>query len=186
MPLEPQPSVPVEEQVDGSVMEGLFVRCLGAQGEFAEELRRVGVDVARLEPVYPRSQLRTALEVAWRHALPNLTREEAFRHLGRLFTEGMLQTLLGRVIGVAVVMSGPDRIMAKMDKHIRSGRRPTNITVVTEQLEPAHWRCVVHDLHAIPEFFMGTTEAWLRRAGGEPKVTLVRTSASGFELDVRW
>lgn len=183
--MTPTPTAVHETLVDGSMVEGLFVRALKLSGPVADELKRVGIDLNHLEPKYPRHVFRDALELVARHVYPMLTREKAIYELGRQSVEGFLGTLLGKVIGTAVLLGGPDRVIEKMPKHARTGDA-TYDRIKVQKVGEAHWRADVDDPAAIPEYFAGMTHAWLRRAGVTPSIELTPTGPGAFAMVVRW
>jgi uncharacterized protein (TIGR02265 family) len=114
-------TVEQEPMIARSVLEGLFVHALQPEGAFAQELNAVGFDVAAPNPRYPQQVLVRSLDVAWQHRFPTLSRDEAWRQLGRLFIEGYFQTTVGRLIGFAVPALRPTRFVSMIPTYVRTG-----------------------------------------------------------------
>jgi uncharacterized protein (TIGR02265 family) len=110
-----------EPMVARSVLEGLFVHALQPEGAFAEELNAAGFDAATQAPRYPQTVLVRGLDVAWQHRFPTLSRDEAWRELGKLFIEGYFQTTVGRLIGFSVPALRPTRFVSMIPSYVRTG-----------------------------------------------------------------
>src|SRR5262245_35964957 len=106
------------ETTDYAVFEGLFRRALHVDpnGPLAEELRQVGFDLRAPKGRYPSAVWQSALDVAAKHHYPKLTVDQGHRELGRLFTAGFFETIVGKVIGSIIPFLGNDRMMARMPK----------------------------------------------------------------------
>lgn len=172
-------------QIDGSMVEGLFLRALQVSGPLADELRRIGIDLQHLAPHYPRAVFLAGLELAARLDYPSLAHPRALHELGRRTVEGFLSTLLGQVIGAAVVLGGADRVMAKLPRYARTGDASYDRIQVTK-LGPGAWRADVNDPEALPDYFAGMTEAWLRRAHVTPTLHLEHRGLGQFSMLVSW
>ena len=61
---------PGECQIQQSSFEGLFVKVLKVDGDFAEDLRKAGFDVARQQPSYPSPVFKACMEIGCRHVYP--------------------------------------------------------------------------------------------------------------------
>jgi uncharacterized protein (TIGR02265 family) len=183
--MQTDPTTAAAVLIDGSMVEGLFVRALKLSGPVVVELKRLGIDLDHLEPKYPRATFHSALELVARQVYPLLTREKAIYELGRQSVEGFLDTLLGKVISTAVLLGGPDRVVEKMPKHARTGDAKYD-RIKVQKVGDAHWRADVNDPAAIPEYFAGMTSAWLRRAGVAPGIELAPTGPGAFSMVIRW
>ena len=169
----------------GSFFEGLFVRALGAEGAFADALKTVGVDVRRLQPGYPIEVWNEALEVAWKQCFAHLTREEAYRELGRQMAYGFARTLVGRVVDVSLPLLGPERFVQRIPSLSKLDSYEYQVRV--ESLGERRFR--VHywnDPDAKPDFMAGLFEVGLRKTGVQPVVTVARREPKAFELDLSW
>ncbi len=169
----------------GSFFEGLFVRALRAEGAFAEALRAVGVDVRRLQPTYPIEVWNEALEVAWKQRLAHLSREEAYRELGRKMAQGFTRTLVGKVVDVSLPLLGPERFVQRIPSLHKLDS--FDYQVQAERLGERHFRVKYReDPDAKPDFMAGLFEVGLQRTGVDPQVEVTHRESRGFDLDLRW
>lgn len=101
------------------VFEALFVHALG--DSLREDLVRVGFDSRNPESTYPLRVLDRSLAIAASSLrFAHLSYDEAYLRLGEAFIEGILQTTLGQVVGVAILLSGPARTARRLPSLIRS------------------------------------------------------------------
>ncbi len=174
-----------DHQTQGSLFEGLFVRALGAQGAFKSELRANGYDIDRPEPAYPAAVFNACLRVAHRHCYPDVDAASAFRALGVRFTNGFLETIVGRVVGVGLPLLGPERFLRKFPTLARMDSSPVQVTV-----EPAGERAMRltfrDDPHLNPDFVAGILEGGLRVTKVEPTVNVEKVVANGCDIVCRW
>lgn len=172
----------MQNEVDWSIFESLFVRAFQPTGTFADELKMAGLDLKSPLPRYPESTLTTALDVAWRHAYPRLTRDEAHRKLGLRSGERFFETRVGSVMGAAMPLVGPDRVMASMPRRIKSG---TTGDCQVEKLSDGDWR-ITFGATTSPEFAAGNLVAALRRCKVTPTAQVEPTSDGKTHIRVRW
>lgn len=97
-------------------------------GDLRAEFRLLGVDFTRLQPAYPMETWEAGLELVWRACFRELTREEAWRRIGREFMQGYVQTplgaarlLMGRALGVR-------RMMHRMGRNFRTASNTSTVT----------------------------------------------------------
>ena len=175
---------PASPRVAGSMFEGLFVRALPPEPAFHADLKAVGVDVERLLPQYPMRVWLEALAVARRHYFPGHTQQQADRLLGRLFVQGFLDTLAGRVAGALLPMVGPARMLDRAERNISIGRPDIRVTVQvvgeTERL------LLFEDAAPLPDFAAGSIAVGLERARAQAEVTVEDRQATSYVLRVRW
>lgn len=169
----------------GSFFEGLFVRALGAEGALADALRTVGVDVRRLQSSYPIEVWNEALEVAWRQCFPHLSRESAYRELGRQLAYGFIRTLVGKVVDVSLPLLGSERFILRIPSLSKLDSFEYQVEVVS--LGERHYRVSYReDPDAKPDFMAGLFEVGLRRTGVEPTVVVTMRGPTGFDLEMSW
>jgi uncharacterized protein (TIGR02265 family) len=176
------PSARVEETTDNSAFEGLFQRALKPDGAFADELCAAGYDLRRPHPKYPTRVWRACLEIALRHAHPGKPREEGMRALGHAFIAGFFDTIIGRLVAVALPLLGPERITQKFPKYWEATRPGVKIETIVEN--PNRHRLLFRDPHPMPDFVAGIIEAALQRAGKNIRVEVGMRTAIGFEIVV--
>jgi uncharacterized protein (TIGR02265 family) len=169
----------------GSFFEGLFIHSLRASGPFADALRASGFDVGKTKAIYPIEVWNEALEVAWRHCYPGLSREAAYRELGRQLGEGFLKTWMGKVVDMGLPMLGPERLISRIPNLVALDTFRYDVSVT--QLGWHHHRvCFRSDPDAKPDLMAGLIESGLRRTGIVPCVTVTMRAARDFDIDVTW
>lgn len=104
-----------------SMFEGLFDRVLKPAGEFREALKVAGYDMANPKPEYPIEVWRECLYVAAKFKYPQLTRDDAWRAIGRTFLQGYFETIIGRLIAAAFPHFSPRTFVSRAPRLMRSG-----------------------------------------------------------------
>jgi uncharacterized protein (TIGR02265 family) len=151
-------------------------------GSFAEELRAAGYDLTRPRLKYPTRIWRECLEIAVRHAHPGKLHADAMRLLGHAFIEGFFDTIMGRLVSVALPLLGPERITQKFPQYWEATRPGVKIETIVEN--PNRHRLCFRDPHPMPDFVAGIIEAALRRAGKKIRVEVGARSAISFDIIV--
>lgn len=105
---------PPGHATDLSMFEGLFDKMLKPQGAFAAALKTAGYDAAHTKPSCPSQVFTDCMTVAARHAFPQLGVDQAYRCLGRIFTEGFLKTIPGKLVNATMPMIGPKRFVQRI------------------------------------------------------------------------
>ena len=189
MELKPQPASAagskVQPRVPVSVMEGLFVRGIKADGGLIERLRALGYDPRRPEVTYPITTYQKCISAARYELYPHLSDEEAYRTLGRTLANGFLETLVGKVVGVAMPMIGPARVVERIPRYVSVMGRPemvVRITLAGDRGRRVHFG----DTYNHPDFMAGNLEVALERASATPTVVVEERSAEGYRLFARW
>jgi uncharacterized protein (TIGR02265 family) len=172
---------------EGSLFEALFAHGLVPAGDFKAELLRVGVDVDRLKGRYTGREFRDALEVARRHVHPQLRDDEAYRLLGRLLMVNFLNTLVGRVLGVALPLMHAKSFLERTPRFIRMGRPQVKVRVVAVPGEAQAMDVSVEDPSDIPPgVLLGIAEVGLERVAAVPHIEVTARAAGRFTMRVRW
>ena len=167
------------------MFEGLFDRVLRPTGAFAEDLRLAGYDPRRAQPEYPTRVWHACLDVARRHVHAGLAPEEAYRRLGQALTRGFLDTLVGKLLGAAVSLLGPDGVMVRLHRFWGSGQPDARVR--TEQVGPRDWRVHVEGPLVIPPFAAGVLEGiltWVKAP--EVRVTVADPTPGHVVLHATW
>ncbi len=167
-----------------SAFEGLFVRALPPEPAFHADLKAMGVDVERLLPQYPVKVWNEAVAVARRHFFPGHTVQQADWQLGRLFIQGFLDTLAGRVAGAILPVVGPARMLERTQRSFAMAR--SNFRVTVQVVGETERRLLFEDMSPQPEFTGGIIEAGLERTWVRAEVTVEDRQATSFLLRVRW
>lgn len=85
-----------------SMFDGLFSVALTPTGAFRDELKACGFDADQPRTEYPLKVWHDCLDVAAKHLHPTESRERAWELIGKRFIEGYLETLVGKIIAVAL------------------------------------------------------------------------------------
>lgn len=174
-----QPRVPV------SVMEGLFVRGLKAEGALLERILGLGYDPRRPEVTYPITTYQKCISAARYELYAHLSDEEAYRRLGRTLANGFLETLVGRVVGVAMPMIGPARVVERIPRYVSVMGRPEMVVRIIPAGDRGR-RVHFGDTYNHPDFMAGNLEVALERASSTPTVVVEERTAEGYRLFARW
>ena len=179
-PAGPSPA----ETTDYAIFEGLFRRALRVEpnGPMADELRQVGFDLRAPKGRYPTSVLKAALDVASRHRFPGLPLEQGHRELGRLFTSGFSETIVGRVMGSIIPFLGMELLMARMQKF--TSMTTAGATVESIKEGEKKWRLRYHVRHWSPDFTAGALESGVAKVNMPVTVVVENRSETGFDLVV--
>jgi uncharacterized protein (TIGR02265 family) len=171
-----------EETTDNAAFEGLFQRALKPEGAFAEQLRVAGYDLSKPLTRYPTRVWRACLEVARRHVHPSKSPEEGMRLLGHAFIAGFFDTIIGKLVAVALPLLGPERLIQKFPKYWEATR--PGVTIETMVDSPTRHRLLFRDPHPMPDFVAGIIQAALERAGKNIRVDVGTRTVAGFEIIV--
>ncbi|MFZ5445359.1 MAG: DUF2378 family protein [Myxococcota bacterium] len=171
-----------------SMFEALFDRRLKPDGSFAEELKTAGYDAARAEPTYPTELWVRCLEIARRHRFAELSDQEAYRRIGREFSEGFLETLVGRIVGVALPFMSPRTFVRRLANYLRLGRSDTDLIFDLKRDEPGAIDAVVHNPSAVPgDFVAAIIDAAFARLEVKNGTVVVRQDGPyDYHLEIRW
>jgi len=175
---------PASHPVAGNAFQGLFVRALPPEPAFHADLKAVGVDVEKLLPQYPLTVWLEAVAVARRHFFPGHTVQQADWQLGRLFTQGFLNTMVGRALGVMLPMLGPARQLDRVERNFALARPDVRITV--QVVGESERLLLFKDVAPMADFSGGVIEAGQERAQARAEVTVEDRQATSYVLRVRW
>lgn len=169
-------------------VEALFRRAFpgGVPARCRERLRQVGLDLDRpLLPAYPVQVWTAALEVTVAELFPALTREEAYRELGRLMVTGYAQTAIGRAMFSLSALLGPRQTLRRINRQLRSANN-FNETHLTE-LGPGHCLLYIKQAVTVPTYYQGVLEAGLGVIGTrDVQVVPGAWDGEGIAYTVRW
>ncbi len=97
--------------------------------------------------------VRQALDATWRRTFPGLSRDDAFRELGRLSVRGYLDTMIGKAVLGMFRLLGVRRSLLKLHQSISGGSNYVKTT--SEQVGPTTIEITVHDASEMPTFWEG-------------------------------
>jgi len=163
-----------------------LVRCASPDTTLRAELLAAGYDVDRPRALYPGSVFIACQAAVQRAVYSHLDLKAAQRQLGRDLVRAYFETLVGRVVGMALKVAGPDRAMKRVALSFRSVFEPVDIE--THLLGPRDWRVEFRAYPFPSESAAGTCEGALLQAGAQqPSVEVERThSPEDFDLRIRW
>lgn len=147
--------------IDGSVLEGLYLRVLKPEGEFKAQLRAAGFDADRPEARYPEEVFARTLKIA---AAQSFGREDplmAYRRLGHALIEGYFVTILGRVTAAMLPVLG---VAGALKRIGRLWTVPQPGMVISAKPEEAgRWTITFSNESMTADLVAGIVEAALRR-----------------------
>lgn len=177
--------MPTAVSVQATLFESL-VRCAKPDPELLAELRALGYDADKPRTTYPAAVFLACQDAVLRHAYGSAASKKAQREMGRDLVQRYFDTLVGRVVGTALKMAGPERAMKRVKLSFSSVFDPVDIQ--SEPLAPADWIVRFRGYPFPAEAAAGTCEVALRHAGAQaPRVEVERYEPpENFDLRVRW
>jgi uncharacterized protein (TIGR02265 family) len=149
-------------------------------------LREAGLDLSRpLAPAYPYETWKRALEIAVADLYPFLSREEAWRRMGRDVVDGMMRTVMGRaMVGVARLL-GPLRSLRRLNSTLRSADNYVESRLT--ELSSTSCDVWINEVMDQPSYYQGVLEACITLAGGrDVRTRVLSRDGRGAFLHVQW
>jgi uncharacterized protein (TIGR02265 family) len=169
------------------MFEALFDRRLKPEGAFREALLGAGYDANKPKAKYPTSVWVTCLEIARSARYSSLGADEAYRILGREFTEGFMQTLVGRLVGVALPIMRPRSFLARLERYFKMGREGGDIRYDMTEPSPGVAHIEVVNPAGVPGAFVaGMIDVAFGRLAKSWTIGITQRTAIHYALDVRW
>lgn len=173
-------------RVPSSVLEGLFVRGLRAEGRLAEGLLSLGYDIRKPELDYPVVVWQRCVNYARQELYPHMSDEEAYRLLGRKLVGGFLETIVGRVVAVALPLIGPAHVVDRLPRYLTMmGRSDIQVTITPVGVR-ARRVVLMKDRYNRPEFIAGGMEVALEHASAQATITVEERNPDSYRLLMRW
>lgn len=177
----------VPSTTNHAMFEALFDRRLRPTGEFADELRAAGYDAARAVPKYPTELWVRCLEIARRQRWAALPIDEAYRHIGREFTHGFLETLTGRLVGVAIPFMTPKTFLRRLASYMRMGRNDDGLTFDLVNEQSSSVDAQVHNPAGVPGGFVaGMIDVAMDKLKVSWTITIDQKTPLDYVLHVEW
>lgn len=170
-----------------NVVEAIFVRGLGDQltPRLHKELLELGIDVDRLQPAYPITVMKRALQMATQRLFPSEAEDEALRQLGALSMRGYAQTLIGQAVVEILKIIGVRRSLLRMHTNLRSGNN--YLETSSQVVSPTCVELSLSDASGIPSFYRGIFEEGGRMAHAKNlRITSVPAQAPRHTFRVEW
>lgn len=169
-----------------SMFDGLFAVALQPTGAFRDDLRATGFDVDRPKPEYPLKVWHDCLDVAARHLHPNESRERAWELLGVRFIEGYLQTLVGKIIAVAMPFLSPQSFVQRAPRFMSTGLVGADVKLDWNGNKAATITMTNVD-HPAAHLLSGVVDVSLRRIGTRGvKLHCAPFGVTGSQLSISW
>ena len=168
--------------MDGSVMEGLFVRELKPSGPFKDALKKIGYDMDKLQPKYPEEIFRKAIEVATSHAYPTLTPHQAHLSLGERLIAGYFSTILGRVTAGIIPVIGAKRTLNRIAQLWQVPQPGMKISAAEG---PEVWVVTFQNLAMSADLVAGIIQAAIRRVDKGVVCTVLKRAPGSGQVSVR-
>ncbi|MCP3164088.1 DUF2378 family protein [Myxococcus qinghaiensis] len=176
--------MPTEVKVQSTLFESL-VRCANPDAAMRAEFLAAGYDVDKPRASYPSSVFIACQGVVLRTTYGGLPLQQAQRTLGRDLLRQYFETLVGRVVGMALKVAGPERAMRRVALSFSSVFEPVDIQ--TQLLAPQDYRVKFRGYPFPAEAAAGTCEGALKQAGAlSVTVNVERYENEGFDLRIRW
>ncbi|GHG78125.1 TIGR02265 family protein [Comamonas sp. JC664] len=178
------------EKPEPLVFQQSFQGLIRALGEDLDDvcagrLRAAGLDTqGSLALAYPLEVWVAALKVAAATLAPESPLDEAAAVVGKRFVEGFSSTLIGSALLGTVRLLGPQRMLARMTRNLRTG---TNyLEAHMEQLGPTRYALTCRPV-VVAGFYVGLFLAGLEASGArDPAVRIVRREGEEAVYDIAW
>jgi uncharacterized protein (TIGR02265 family) len=169
----------------GSVFEALFKHGVTVTPAMKAALLEAGYDADRPQPTYPTVVWARSMEIAARHAFPALPLEKAYFQIGRIITEGFLNTLAGKMVKVLIPLISVSTMFRRYPRWLSMGRDDARMTC--EEISPRHVVLhVVDEAGLSGESYAGLFDASLEIMGAKGQFEVKKKSPTEFDLVVRW
>jgi uncharacterized protein (TIGR02265 family) len=169
----------------GSMFEGLYVKVLKPTGAFRDDLAKAGFDLHALRPEYPMDVWVACLDVTAKHLHPTLKRFAAWRLIGRDFITGFLDTIVGRLVAVALPFLSPKTFIDRSPRFLRMGVK--ELQAVVEWKGPRQAVVTLDGPHdGSGHLLAGVVEVCLERLQVTPTVTPSSLGGTASRLVITW
>ena len=157
---------------------------------FLESLSTFGYNYRIIEKMYPYPQYISIYRAIMARGLPGMEDVAAGRELGRRLYNAYAQTLIGRIVAVALNLAPLERVIAltmrAFDQNVDFGTRSY------AAISPTHYTCRFRDDPAahypiVYESIAGLFESVCEKHGAtNATVTATTVGVLGYDLDIRW
>ncbi len=183
-------TVPESERLFWGPYVKAFVNSLKANGELAEKFINAGYDPLNPSKNYPAVVFINLVSLARRELFPNLPPHEGYRQLGRIYNASFLEKGRGRLLGMALPLLGPDRMLKAMEDFPRHGSNFQ--TAVSTKEGDRRWRVTFSHTGSgfSGEVLAGCLESALPKAGAPPTLKIAVANSDPakeeFDLEITW
>ena len=152
---------------------------------YLQRARQVGVDLELLQPSYPLATWIALLELTREELFPELTREDAYRELGRCVVRGHVQTPLGGAMAATARLMGPARVLLALTWVLRTASNFMRAALT--RVGPRHFVAVLNVQVPVSTYNQGVLLEVLAQTGaGGVEVDAGTWTQVGLRLEVRW
>ncbi len=171
---------------DGSMFEAMLVRALTPGPGLTKELESLGVHVARLDTAYPTPVWVKTLDAVRRHHYGAMSNPElAYRKMGKDFTAGYLDTIVGKVVLTSLSFMDTRKLLERAPSYMRMGRTDMDVTHLPISEHEAKLR--FSDPFAVdPGFPLGIFDLLFERMKLKVAVRAEKRAPGDFDLVFTW
>ncbi len=167
------------------MFEGLYVKVLKPQGAFQADLVKAGFDVTQVKPEYPMDVWVACLDVTARHLHPGQERYAAWRLIGHDFITGFLDTIVGRLVAVALPFLSPKAFIDRSPRFMRLGVKELESKV--EWKGPQRAVVTLEGPHeGTAHLVAGVVDVCLERLKVTPSITPSSLDGTRSQLIISW
>ncbi|MCP3063118.1 DUF2378 family protein [Myxococcus sp. K38C18041901] len=179
---------PEPKRVQGGTVHGLFQLALKDRLSAAgwEALREAGLDLSKpLLPTYPLSQWLRWQRIVLVDVWPDLPEDEAWRQLGHTVMQGMLGTVVGRMLGVGARALGPQFMLFQLNRGFRGA--DNYVTSQVKASAPGRVELWLSDINGRPDYYVGVLESVLTLSGARmPRVAILHREGPSCTYLLEW
>jgi uncharacterized protein (TIGR02265 family) len=178
--------MPADERlVFPSLIEG-YMKGLGPRFDAAlkAKLKAQGLDVAKLPPAIPATEMLGHMRVICAHAWPDEPELEQLRMLGLTAIRGWSTGLLGSAASAMIRLVGPRRALGRLD---RAFSTTNNFSRAKTEFVNEHEALVtINDVQGMPSYWVGILEAGMELLGVTGTVVVDAQRPPEATLRVNW
>jgi len=169
-------------------VQGLFHLSLGGRLSPAARnaLREAGLDLDQdLLPAYTITTWLKCLDIALQDLWPGQERDEAWRLLGHALIEGLMSTMLGRVMATAACALGTRRSLSQFNRAFRGSDNYVELRL--SERAPGMCELWLNDILDRPRYYVGILEASMKVMGAPgARVTVLRSEPPAGVFLIEW
>lgn len=169
-----------------SMFDGLFAVAIKPTGALRDDLKTAGFDADHPKPEYPLKVWHDCLDVAAKHLHAGQPRERAWELLGERFIEGYLQTLVGKLIAVAMPFLSPQSFVQRAPRFMSTGLVGADVKLEWNGKNAATVTMTNVD-HPAGHLLAGVVSICLKRIGAKGvKIESAPFERTGSRISISW
>lgn len=169
------------------VVEAVFLKGPGEQltPGLRAELKKIGLDLSKLQPAYPLTMVHQACRVVIPVLFPGRSDADALHALGVSSMRGYSETLLGKALMQVLKLIGVRRSLLRMHTTMRAGNNYLSTSAVVVNDHCVELR--LSDVSEMPTFYQGIIEEGARMAHAKNlRITSADSAPPGHTFRVEW